>query len=126
LAEVRVTGLPDLACFFNILRHANIPAFGGILPLFTPFPAIPRGIHEIPLFQMLHNVSNRPVNYSTWHLSFKPEYALLHHQRASAMINSNNSVELKLVKNYLSGQLSVKCYMHGEAVLFGEPMTADL
>jgi hypothetical protein len=61
-------------------RHANIPAFGGILPLFTPFPAIPRGIHEIPLLQMLRNVINRTDNYSTWHLSYKPEYVLLHHQ----------------------------------------------
>ena len=37
-------------------RHANIPAFGGILPLFTLFPAIPRGNHNIPLLQLLSNV----------------------------------------------------------------------
>jgi hypothetical protein len=39
------------------------------------FPAIPRGIHEIPLLQMLRIVINRPDNFLTWHLSFKPEFA---------------------------------------------------
>jgi hypothetical protein len=104
-------------------RHANIPAFGGILQLFMPFPAIPHGIHEIPLLQMLRNVVNQPDNYSNCHLSFKPEYA------PPASISNDqqqNSVELKLVKNYMSDQLSVNYYMHGEAVLSGEPMTADL
>ena len=42
-------------------RDANLPAFGGKLPLFTHFPAIPRGIHGIPLFQKpavrLRNIS---------------------------------------------------------------------
>jgi len=31
-------------------RRANLPAFGGIIPLSRRIPAIPRGIHEIPLF----------------------------------------------------------------------------
>jgi hypothetical protein len=57
-------------------RHANIPAFGGILRFFTPFPAIPRGIHEIPLLQMLRNVFNRPDNYSTCHLSLNMRYCV--------------------------------------------------
>jgi hypothetical protein len=39
------------AARFVLNRHANIPAFGGILPHFTSFPAIPRGIHEIPHLQ---------------------------------------------------------------------------
>jgi hypothetical protein len=107
-------------------RRANIPAFGRILLLFKPLPTIVCGIHGIPLLQMLLNIINQPDNNSSWHLSCKPEYAVLHHQRASAVINSNNSVEVKLVKNHMSGQLSVNCYMHGKAVLSGEPMSADL
>jgi len=31
-------------------RHANHSAFGGIIPHFRHFSAIPRGICEIPLF----------------------------------------------------------------------------
>jgi len=34
-------------------RHANLPAFGGILPLSGRIPAIPRGIDEIPLFKTI-------------------------------------------------------------------------
>jgi hypothetical protein len=93
---------------YNYLcRHANIPAFGRILPLFTPFPTILRGIHEIPLLQILRNGNNRPDNYSTWHLQQQL---------------SRTKVSEKLPVR----QLSVNCYMHGEAVLSGEPMTADL
>jgi hypothetical protein len=57
-------------------RHANIPAFGGILPLFTPFPAIPRGIHDIPFLQMWHNVINRTDNIQLgiYYLSLNMRY----------------------------------------------------
>jgi hypothetical protein len=72
---------------------------------------------------MLRTIINRPDNHSTWRPSFKPEYAP---PASISNDNSNNSVELKLLKNYMSGQLSVNCYMHGEAVLYGELMTADL
>jgi hypothetical protein len=85
-------GHRSLCTFPFIVRHANIPAFGGILPLLTPFPAIPRGIHEIPLLQMLLSIINRIDNYSTWCLSFKPEYALVRHQRASAMITATTQL----------------------------------
>ena len=34
-------------------RHANLPAFGGILPLFGRIPAIPHRINEIPLFKTI-------------------------------------------------------------------------
>jgi hypothetical protein len=35
-------------------------------------------------------------------------------------------LSLNMRHQWSSGQLSVNCYMHGEAVLSGEPMTADL
>jgi len=35
-------------------RHANHSAFGGIIPHFRRFSAIPRGICEIPLFHSIH------------------------------------------------------------------------
>jgi hypothetical protein len=35
-------------------------------------------------------------------------------------------LSLNMRRQRASGQLSVNCYMHGEAVLSGEPMTADL
>jgi hypothetical protein len=77
----------------------HLAEFSRFLRLIPPSRA---GFHESRFYRRLCDVVNR-----TWHLSFKPEYALLHHQRAS-------------------GQLSVNCYMHGEAVLSGGPMTADL
>jgi len=46
------------ACCFpqtsGVCRHANHSAFGGIIPHFRRFPAIPRGICEIPLFHSIH------------------------------------------------------------------------
>jgi len=43
---------PDIAAPDNRggrRSHANLPAFGGIFPLSKRFPAVPRGIHDIPL-----------------------------------------------------------------------------
>jgi hypothetical protein len=70
----------------------------------------------------LRNI-NRPDNYSTWHLSFKPEYA----PPASVSIDQQQQLGRTKVSEKLPvGPGIYNCYMHGEALLSGEPMTADL
>lgn len=43
--------------FHQYFRHANLPAFGRILPLSRCIPAIPHGIHEIPLYKAILRVT---------------------------------------------------------------------
>ena len=50
-------------CRQHFSRHANHSSFGGIIPHFRRFSAIPRGICEIPLFHSIH-LSRRNLVFS--------------------------------------------------------------
>jgi hypothetical protein len=65
-------------------------------PLFTPFPAIPRGIHEIPLLQMWHNVINRTDNIQLgiYHLSLNMRCCATSEHQASYLLTATCMAKL--------------------------------